>query len=263
MPTLSGRRVCSGCHQVITGPCPTCTRARRAETDNVRGTSAQRGYGSHWRNIIRPAFLRDHSLCVICGALAEVPDHWPETRASLVERGVSDPDASHRLRALCKPCHDTHGLSYKPWATKRTNRRVTLVAGPPCAGKNTYVTQHAKSGEEVVDYDEIMARLSGRPLHHHDEAYVEAVRAERDQRISRLLASGEYGWIIASAPRSAQRHELRTSVVLLLPPQSLTVARAEAERPHGWREYVRQWYRDYEADERDEVRYAASDVNGP
>jgi 5-methylcytosine-specific restriction protein A len=58
---------------------------------------------------VRVPFLRDHPLCELCGALANVPDHHPETRRALVSRGVRDPDASHRLRALCDSCHNAFG----------------------------------------------------------------------------------------------------------------------------------------------------------
>ena len=36
-------------------------------------------------------------------------------------------------------------------------RRVILVAGPPCSGKTTYVTQRAKPGDLVLDQDAIGA----------------------------------------------------------------------------------------------------------
>jgi 5-methylcytosine-specific restriction protein A len=73
------------------------------------GSAASRGYGHHWRERVRKPFLRERPLCVLCGELANVPDHHPETRRSLVARGVKDPDAFHRLRALCDPCHSRFG----------------------------------------------------------------------------------------------------------------------------------------------------------
>lgn len=109
MPSLSRRRICSGCGRVVSGRCDTCLPDRRAEADRLRGSSTERGYGSHWRRVIRPAFLRENPLCVLCGALAEVPDHWPETRASLVARGADEIDAAFRLRALCLSCHARFG----------------------------------------------------------------------------------------------------------------------------------------------------------
>lgn len=110
MPTLSGRRICANCGQIVIGPCPTCRKTTHSDVDKRRGNSNTRGYDSRWRRAIRPAFLRENPLCVLCGELASVPDHWPETRASLVARGVDDPDAAHRLRALCADCHQRHGL---------------------------------------------------------------------------------------------------------------------------------------------------------
>jgi 5-methylcytosine-specific restriction protein A len=104
----------------VRGRCETCHPVVRAESDQRRSSSTERGYGSHWRRVIRPAFLRANPLCCLCGALAEVPDHWPVTRAELVEQGVEDPDSFDRLRPLCKECHARHGLSYKPWAKRGT-----------------------------------------------------------------------------------------------------------------------------------------------
>lgn len=108
MPT-STPRLCSGCRQPVRGRCPRCTKTIRRQTDQYRGTAASRGYGHHWREHVRKPFLRDNPLCVLCGELANVPDHWPETRRSLVARGVPDPDHFARLRALCDNCHQRHG----------------------------------------------------------------------------------------------------------------------------------------------------------
>lgn len=108
MPTKPPR-LCSGCHQPVQGQCLRCTKTKRQHTDRYRGTSASRGYDHHWREHIRKPYLRDNPLCCLCGALANVPDHWPVTRAELVERGVPDPDAPHRLRPLCDDCHNRHG----------------------------------------------------------------------------------------------------------------------------------------------------------
>ena len=110
MPTKS-KRLCGRCGWIGTGNCPNCRPQAHRDTDAKRGNSSSRGYGTRWRTVIRPAFLRDNPLCVLCGSLATVPDHWPDTRATLIQRGVTDPDAAHRLRPLCKPCHDRYGLN--------------------------------------------------------------------------------------------------------------------------------------------------------
>lgn len=253
MPTSSAR-LCSGCGSIVKGRCPTCTKATRQASDQQRLTPAQRGYDSHWRRVIRPAFLRRHPICVLCGGLASVPDHWPETRAELVTRGVTDPDAEHRLRALCKPCHDRYGLSDHRGKKLLLNELVTIVAGPPCSGKNTYVEQHAEPGDTVVDYDQIMADLTGRSLHQHDEARVEQAMAERDRQIGLLLSTAQRGWIITASPYAAARHAYRCStVVVLLPGQATCLQRAATARPPAWQDYIRAWHRDYEPHPRDTV----------
>jgi 5-methylcytosine-specific restriction protein A len=253
MPTSSAR-LCAGCGTIVNGRCPTCTKATRQASDAVRESPAQRGYDSHWRRSIRPAFLRQHPICVLCGALASVPDHWPETRKELVGRGVSDPDADHRLRALCKTCHDRYGLSDHPGKKLLPNDLVTVVAGPPCSGKNTYVEQHAQPSDTVIDYDQIMAEISGRPMHQHDDACLDAALAERDRRIGLLLSTAQRGWIITASPFAAARHAYRCGrVLVLLPPQTACLERAAHARPPAWTDYIRRWYREYEVDRRDTV----------
>lgn len=250
MPT-SPPRLCPSCRQPVRGRCPRCTKTTRRRTDQYRGSSNSRGYGYHWRVHVRLPFLRDNPLCVLCGALANVADHWPITRAELVERGVPDPDAPHRLRSLCDSCHNIHGLNYHPGRRREHNDLVTVVAGPPCAGKNTWVEQHRQPGDVVVDFDQIMAAMSGRPLREHDVRLRGAVNDERDHQIRQLLASGKRGWIIATAPKARQRHTWHCNVVLLLPSQAVAMRRAAVERPEAWRTYVQRWYADYEPDDRD------------
>lgn len=106
----SSLRLCARCKRMVRGRCPHCTRTTRSESDGRRDHSAARGYGHHWRTHTRLDFLQENPLCCLCGALAEVPDHYPETRASLVARGVPDPDAFHRMRPLCLSCHARYGL---------------------------------------------------------------------------------------------------------------------------------------------------------
>ncbi len=122
MPT-SSPRVCPTCRTTIPpGPCPHCRREQRREGDQRRGTAAQRGYGHDWQ-LTRAAYLREHRLCTLCNRPATVADHHPETRRSLVDRGVPDPDAWHRLRALCKPCHDKHTAVTTPGGWNRRAMR--------------------------------------------------------------------------------------------------------------------------------------------
>lgn len=63
--------------------------------------------------------MRD-PICVVCGvAFATVADHWPTSRRELVEQGVANPDAPHRLRALCASCHGSETAREQPGGWNR------------------------------------------------------------------------------------------------------------------------------------------------
>lgn len=105
------------------GRCETCRGRKRADTDRIRGTAAERGYGERWRTVIRPGYLTRHPRCDLCGRAATVPDHYPRSRRELVAAGVPDPDADEHLRPLCDPCHRTETARNQPGGWHRDRGR--------------------------------------------------------------------------------------------------------------------------------------------
>ena len=69
--------------------------------DRDRGSAARRGYNRRWARY-RMVYLRQHPICVACGAVANEVDH-----VQRVVRGQNDPlfwvESNHQ--ALCKRCH--------------------------------------------------------------------------------------------------------------------------------------------------------------
>lgn len=117
---MRAKRVCStpGCPNLVTsGRCTTCTTT----AEQARGSAAARGYDARWTRR-RAAYLRRHPICVLDGAIATVADHYPDSRRDLVTRGVPNPDADHRLRALCAPCHGRETAQHQPggWHADQT-----------------------------------------------------------------------------------------------------------------------------------------------
>jgi 5-methylcytosine-specific restriction endonuclease McrA len=116
-------------------------------------------------------------------------------------------------------------------------RQVILVAGPPCAGKTSYVQANARPGDHVLDQDQLGAR-----------AMADALRAVA------TMTTGT-AWVIRCSPgptrRAAFARQLgATDVVLLLPDRATLDGRA-AHRP-GARQHlaaVAQWLRDEAADQ--------------
>jgi predicted kinase len=113
-------------------------------------------------------------------------------------------------------------------------RHVVLVTGPPCAGKTSYVRQHAQPGDLVLDRD--------------------ALRGERQMRdgLHRVaeMRDGQ-AWVIRCLPDPAERAALAREihadeVLVLLPPREQLSIRARA-RPYAAGEFaaIDRWLRRY------------------
>ncbi|TCG08365.1 HNH endonuclease [Paraburkholderia steynii] len=99
-----------GCGALVNGKdgyCPEHLKARRRRENEVRPTTAERGYGGAWRKA-REAYLRAHPLCMCdeCNALgrvlpATVVDHVIPHRGDM--RLFWD---STNWQAMSKRCHD-------------------------------------------------------------------------------------------------------------------------------------------------------------
>lgn len=77
-------------------------KPRRPE---LRGTTAQRGYGSRWQRL-RIWWLRRHPLCVFCDDAASVVDH----KLPLAQGGTNE---QHNLRSCCDRCHNLLTANYR------------------------------------------------------------------------------------------------------------------------------------------------------
>lgn len=117
-------KVCSttGCPELVpTGRCAGCTR----DAERKRGSSTARGYGTAWSRRSR-SFVRRHPFCAVqapgCAGVATLADHHPISRRDLVDQGVPDPDADHRLRPSCHHCHSVETARHQPggWAAHHT-----------------------------------------------------------------------------------------------------------------------------------------------
>ncbi len=87
---------------------------------------------------------------------------------------------------------------------------LTIVTGPPCSGKSTYIRDRATHGDIVIDLDRIALALTSEDTASHD--YPDHVRTvARKARISAIdaaliqHAAGQQVWIIDAAPTKEQR----------------------------------------------------------
>jgi hypothetical protein len=125
---------------------------------------------------------------------------------------------------------------------------VTIVAGPPCAGKTTYVLERAKPGDLIVDHDLIAQDLGSPVAHHHGRA----MRDQAEAWVFSLLAEimdglHETAWVVRCLPdvseREAWARDLNAEVVLLDPGRTVVYARANARpRASSTRWAIDKWY---------------------
>lgn len=126
---------------------------------------------------------------------------------------------------------------------------VTLVCGPPCAGKTTLVLSRAQEGDFVVDHDLIARDLGSPSSHHHGRAIRDEVEQWIDLYLSEIAAGlHARAWVVRTLPEVQARRDLAERLgaeVLLLDP-GIEVCKARAQsRPRPARaEYlIDMWYR--------------------
>lgn len=124
---------------------------------------------------------------------------------------------------------------------------VTLVSGPPCGGKTTYVRANARPEDEVIDYDVFVEQLSGDRYSNDPD-----VRAQALDLWKRAVDSPptRNRWVIWASPSRKQRAIFRrthgATVVLVIADHEVCRARAESERPGHWVDAVDHWFATWE-----------------
>lgn len=132
-------------------------------------------------------------------------------------------------------------------------RQVTLVCGPPCSGKSTFVTEHAQEGDLVLCVDEF-AQAEGSPVAHNHTGHYFGLGQKRFQEACRQVRQvpDAKAWVVRCAPEPKTRRDLAvvvgaTKCVVLLPPIHLVGQRAKArdDAYEATWAAIRSWYSRY------------------
>jgi HK97 family phage prohead protease len=137
-------------------------------------------------------------------------------------------------------------------------RRVTIVAGPPAAGKSTWVKKQTQSGDLVIEWEAIVQSLTGEPERIQNAETRELVGAMREAAIEKLAEQVENGkaprtWVIIGAPSIGERQELakrlnaEVVVVLCSLAEGRTRIEADASRPAEQMAALDRWWDAYAA----------------
>lgn len=125
-----------------------------------------------------------------------------------------------------------------------------IITGPPCAGKSTYLAEHAQDGDLRIDMD-AMASAMGAPDHSisklSDGAFLKAVLEARRAAISVAMDNPDYeSWIIDSKPSEGARDAYKaidSEFIDLDPGMDECIARAQADgRPEETIQIIKDWY---------------------
>jgi 5-methylcytosine-specific restriction enzyme A len=205
---------------------------------------SQKPHWTSWYDSARWKRVRAHQrriepLCRLCMLEGKVT---PATVVDHVERHFGDPWKfwNGELQSVCRPCHEikkkffeARGYSkavgadgYPVDANHPANlprdafRRfgfgiphnirpaaipVTLVCGPPAAGKSTWVNEHRQPGDTVISLDDCKQRVGGR-LWDTDRKILRRAMAYRDVML-RSLATATTGraFVVIGGPTRRER----------------------------------------------------------
>lgn len=122
-----------------------------------------------------------------------------------------------------------------------------IICGAPCSGKSTYVREHAKPGELIVDHDAIAVTLGSAEPHAAEGLVREASFRARAAAIDTALEMPDSeAWIIDTEPnpgRVPMYEDAGAEFIVLDPGIGVCLQRAEQDgRPEGTAERIRKWY---------------------
>lgn len=224
MPSRA-KRPCAhpGCPELVDkGYCEKHQKARLRDDrayDKQRGSAASRGYNYRWQKYRKWFFMQpENVLCVKCleegfYELATEIDHIvPVTGPN--DPGFYEP-TNHQ--PLCHSCHSrkTAGedggfkgrIDFYPKDLKPSAIPLTIIYGPPAAGKSTYVKDHEAPGDIVIDLGAIRAGLAFTVEYDAPTKYLRPAVEKRNELLRSLATERRpvKAWFIVGAPTQRER----------------------------------------------------------
>ena len=165
---------------------------------------------------IRALVLSEEPICRVCRSSGKIDkDSISKFVDHIVPLSQGGKDERSNWQGICKAHHDektaleSYAAANHPAWLKRSAIPLTIVSGPPCSGKTTYITENARQHDTVIDLDGIMTEL--RPGYKHwagqlDQGLFNHAVRLRNTRLGALAsATSGRAWFIVSAPSQGER----------------------------------------------------------
>jgi predicted ABC-type ATPase len=124
---------------------------------------------------------------------------------------------------------------------------LTVITGPPCSGKSTYLAKHFRTGDIRIDHDPIAQALGSPTPHDHPDPVRFVAIAARRAAIKAAIAQHHRGarvWIVQTTLGMDALAEYRAAganIVTMSYDVDELHRRADRERPPLWHTLIDQW----------------------
>lgn len=226
----------------------------------AKSTTLQTFYASDaWRNFRMRLIAERGLLCQHCRERVVVArDITLHHVVSLTSENVRDTSVSLNPANVVVVHHACHNQIHKRNVTKE-DRKVVMVYGPPLSGKSSYVRARIKTGDMVIDYDQLFLAVSGKALYEKPNELLPNVQA-----MHRLLldhCKTRYGkwttaWVIGGYADRYKREklseELGAQLIKIEATKEECMKRLKEDRDRSkqialWTGYIDKWFSEYTA----------------
>lgn len=195
------------------------------------------------------------NICEYCGKpIVKAYDCIGHHKIPLTEQNVNDVSISLNPENIMLVHHRCHNKIHNKLGV--TPKKVYIVYGSPCSGKNYFLSQNAEIDDLIVDIDKIYECIS--LCKYHDKpprvkANAFAVRDKLIEMIKHRYGKWNTAWIVGGYPLTAERERLCNALGAEL--IYIDTSKEECvERLHNdpkgrdikaWERYINEWWDRY------------------